>query len=555
MSTAWYQQQDAPARSREYVASKVPVITGLFWVIKILTTGMGETTSDYLVHTYNPYLAVFAGAICFAIVMAAQLLTKRYVTWIYWLAVVMVSVFGTMCADVTHIVFGVPYAVSTAAFVVILAAVFTLWYRTEGTLSIHSIYTPRRELFYWATVLATFALGTAAGDMTARTLHLGFLSSGIMFAVVFAIPAIGNWKLGMNPVLAFWFAYIVTRPLGASFADWLAIRPSLGGLGLGDGLISGVLTVLIVILVAVLAVTGLDVEERGRARSVASQGPGQGRGGRHRSPAGAAGAAPAWSGASASPPPGQEYGQGEPHRAAAAPAYWQADQAGYGPGDPHGYPPAPQARYGPAGQGYPGRPAGGQVGPDPSPGPGYGAGPRPAGPPRSPQDPYPYYGPADQTRRLARPDGPGQPPPATQPPPFDPRWSGQPPLEPGRSGGPGQPPAGPGTYGGSGTPPDRHVRIWAAAGPGTYGGSGQPPAGPGTYGGSGQPPSRSSWPSGPRQVPPGPGRPQGAQGGPGGPRRYGPGDRTRPLDRRDPQRGAAPPGQPGRPAAGGFPPA
>ena len=369
MSTAWYQQQDAPAGGREYVASKVPVISGLFWVIKILTTGMGEATSDYLVHAYNPYLAVLAGAICFAAAMAAQLLTRRYVTWTYWLAVVMVSVFGTMCADVTHLVFGVPYAVSTAAFVVILAVVFTLWYRSEGTLSIHSIRTPRRELFYWATVLATFALGTAAGDMTARTLHLGFLSSGVMFAVVFAIPAIGNWKLGLNPVLAFWFAYIVTRPLGASFADWAAIGPAYGGLGLGYGLVSGVLTVLIVILVAVLAVTGQDVEERGAVRAAAGRapgqgmgrGPGQGRGGRHRSRAGAAGVAPAGPGAPASLAPGYEYGQveGRGHTSALG----RPDRTfGYASADPRGYPPGPQAGYGPDGQGSPDRPAAGGSG-------------------------------------------------------------------------------------------------------------------------------------------------------------------------------------------------
>ena len=266
MAAAWLPQQ-AQLNSRQYVASKVPVITVYFWIIKILTTGMGETTSDFLVHRFSPYLAVGVGAVGFAIAMALQFAVRRYVTWIYWLAVVMVSVFGTMAADVTHIVLGVPYLVSTAAFVVILAVTFAVWQASEGTLSIHSIYTPRREVFYWAAVLATFALGTAAGDMMARTLNLGFLDSGIMFAVVFAFPAIARWKLGMNAILAFWFAYVVTRPLGACFADWLAISHALGGVGLGYGLISSALTVLIVGFVGFLAVPGKDLEERAATRS------------------------------------------------------------------------------------------------------------------------------------------------------------------------------------------------------------------------------------------------------------------------------------------------
>jgi uncharacterized membrane-anchored protein len=251
-----------------------PVITVSFWVIKVLTTGMGETTSDFLVHRFNPYYVVVLSAAAFAVVLAAQLAASRYVTWIYWLAVVMVSVFGTMAADVTHIEFGVPYYQSTAFFAVMLAVIFAWWHASERTLSIHSIYTRRRELFYWATVLVTFALGTAAGDMTARTLRLGWFSSGVLFAFVIAVPAIAHWKLGMNPVLAFWFAYVVTRPLGASFADWLGIAHRYGGLGYGYGLVSSCLTVLIAALVGYLAVTGRDVQERAAVPS--------GRRGRHR---------------------------------------------------------------------------------------------------------------------------------------------------------------------------------------------------------------------------------------------------------------------------------
>ena len=127
---------------------------------------------------------------------------SRYSAWLYWAAVVMVSVFGTMCADVLHVGFGVPYTVSTAFFAVALAAIFVLWYRVEGTLSIHSITSPRRELFYWLTVVTTFALGTAVGDLTATTLHLGFLTSGLMFTGLICIPALAYWKLGLNSVLA-----------------------------------------------------------------------------------------------------------------------------------------------------------------------------------------------------------------------------------------------------------------------------------------------------------------------------------------------------------------
>jgi uncharacterized membrane-anchored protein len=166
----------------------------------------------------------------------------------------MVSVFGTMAADVTHIVLGVPYVVSTAVFAVLLAAVFIVWFRTDGTLSIHSITSRRRETFYWATVLLTFALGTAAGDMTATTLHLGYFASGVVFAVVIAIPALAFRMFRLNAVVAFWFAYIVTRPLGASFADWMGVSHARGGLDWGTGPVSAVIAVIIVVLVGYLTV-------------------------------------------------------------------------------------------------------------------------------------------------------------------------------------------------------------------------------------------------------------------------------------------------------------
>jgi uncharacterized membrane-anchored protein len=244
---------------RRHPLTKVPEVTAYFWITKVLTTGMGEATSDYLVHRFNPEIAVVMGFTAFAIAMVLQFWVRRYNTWIYWLAVVMVAVFGTMAADVLHVGLGIPYAVSTAFYAVVLAVIFVLWYRSEGTLSIHSIYTRRREVFYWATVLATFALGTAAGDLTAKVVGLGYLGSGVMFAVVIAIPFVGWRWFGLNAIVAFWFAYIVTRPLGASFADWLAWPPSVGGLGLGHGIVSLVSTLIIIGLVAYMAVSHKDV--------------------------------------------------------------------------------------------------------------------------------------------------------------------------------------------------------------------------------------------------------------------------------------------------------
>src|SRR5450631_3137420 len=223
-------RQDHPRDGPRHAASRVPEVSVAFWITKALTTGMGESSSDYLVHRLPPILAVALGAIALAIALAIQFAAPRYVPWTYWLAVAIIGVFGTMAADVLHVGLGVPYLVSTSFFAVALAAFFGAWYRSEKTLSIHSIHTRRRELFYWAAVMATFALGTAAGDMTAVTLHLGYLASGMMFAVVIAIPALAYWRFGMNAILAFWFAYIATRPLGASFADWMGVSHVRGGL-------------------------------------------------------------------------------------------------------------------------------------------------------------------------------------------------------------------------------------------------------------------------------------------------------------------------------------
>jgi uncharacterized membrane-anchored protein len=247
-----------PASAVRAGLSKVPLITAYFWIVKLLSTAMGEATSDYLVHRFSPYLAVVGGFLVFLVAIAIQFRASRYRPWVYWSAVVMVAVFGTMAADVLHVEFKVPYIVSTLFFAVCLTVVFWLWHRSERTLSIHSITTRRRELFYWAAVLATFAMGTAAGDLAAYTVGLGFLSAGLLFACLFALPAIGYRFFHLNAILAFWTAYVITRPLGASFADWLGKSRHAGGLGFGDGPVAFVLAALIVAFVGYLSVTGTD---------------------------------------------------------------------------------------------------------------------------------------------------------------------------------------------------------------------------------------------------------------------------------------------------------
>ncbi len=242
--------------------TKVPEITIYFWIIKLLSTAMGEATSDYLVFHVNQYLAVILGTLGFIVALILQFKVNRYIPWVYWLMVCMVSIFGTMAADVAHVVLLIPYWLSASAFFVALLVIFRLWYKTEKTLSIHSINTKRRELFYWATVLATFAMGTALGDLTAETFHMGFLASGIMFTCLFAIPGLCFGLIKANGIATFWIAYILTRPLGASFADWFGKDRSAGGLGYGTEKVSVILTLIIVIFVAYLTITGKDVQEK-----------------------------------------------------------------------------------------------------------------------------------------------------------------------------------------------------------------------------------------------------------------------------------------------------
>ncbi|MEO9227680.1 MAG: hypothetical protein ABI216_01835 [Devosia sp.] len=199
-----------------------------FWTIKLLTTGMGETTSDYLARTFDPANVVPIVGLLTIGALVLQLTVKRYFDWLYWLVLVMVGVFGTMIADVLHIGFDVPYAVSTSVFAAALAAIFVLWSISERTLSIHSITTRRRELVYWATVTAAFARGTAAGDMTATTFRLGYFASGVLFAALFAVPALAYWRLRLNPTVAFWTAtpspdrWVPHSPTGSGYRPRVA---------------------------------------------------------------------------------------------------------------------------------------------------------------------------------------------------------------------------------------------------------------------------------------------------------------------------------------------
>ncbi|MEU0425060.1 hypothetical protein ABZ235_15880 [Streptomyces canus] len=250
--------RNRPAGPLRHAASKVPEVTVYFWIIKVLTTGMGETASDFLAQRLGPVPAVGLGGTALVVALAGQFAARRYVAWMYWTAIVVVSVFGTMAADVLHVGIGVPYTLSTPFFMAALTAVLALWYRSEGTLSIHGIHTRRREAFYWAAVLATFALGTAAGDLTAA-LGLGYLGSAVLYAAAIAVPAVAHRWGGLNAVTAFWSAYVITRPLGASIADWMAVGHSRGGLNLGLGPVTLSWTVAILCFVGYLAASRKDV--------------------------------------------------------------------------------------------------------------------------------------------------------------------------------------------------------------------------------------------------------------------------------------------------------
>jgi uncharacterized membrane-anchored protein len=256
------------------VAAKVPEVIFLFWVAKILTTAGGEATSDYL-KTYGNFKGGAVELTLFAVGLVWQFSTRRYRAFAYWFFAYAIAVIGTGVADFLHLDVGIPYAGTTLLWAVALIAIFILWHRGEGTLSIHSITTQRREAYYWATVFATFALGTALGDFTANSLNFGYLSSAILFTVVIFLPAIAHWRFGLNGIAAFWMSYVVTRPLGASYADYISKPSKLSGINFGDGPTALIFALAILVLVIYLAIARPDiqrnVEADGRRTTVARE--------------------------------------------------------------------------------------------------------------------------------------------------------------------------------------------------------------------------------------------------------------------------------------------
>ncbi|WP_421758717.1 hypothetical protein [Devosia sp.] len=237
--------------------NRVPKVTIDFWLIKLMAVTMGETAADYL--AVNLGLGLTLTSVLMAVVLVVALVLqfrqKRYVPWSYWLAVVLISIVGTLVTDNLVDNFHVPLLVTTIVFTIALAVTFALWFRSEGTLSIHSIFTNRREAYYWLAILFTFALGTAAGDLVAEQFGLGYLSTGILFGMIIASLAIGYFFLGLDAILGFWLAYIFTRPLGASFGDLLSQPLEYGGLGLGTIITSAIFLAVIAAIVAYMTIT------------------------------------------------------------------------------------------------------------------------------------------------------------------------------------------------------------------------------------------------------------------------------------------------------------
>ncbi len=255
-------RDDVPVLGRFFpapVAAKVPEVIIWFWVAKILTTAGGEATSDYL-KTWGNIKGGATEVLVFVIGLFWQFSSRRYQAFSYWFLAFAVAIFGTGVSDFLHLDVGIPYIGTTLLWSVILALVFVFWQRSEGTLSIHSIVTQRREAFYWATVFATFALGTALGDFTATSLHLGYLASGILFSALILVPAVATGYLGFNRIAGFWAAYVLTRPLGASYADYISKSQALSGINFGDGQTALVFFGAVFVLVAYLAISRVDIQ-------------------------------------------------------------------------------------------------------------------------------------------------------------------------------------------------------------------------------------------------------------------------------------------------------
>jgi uncharacterized membrane-anchored protein len=241
--------------------NKVPEVTLYFWVIKIMATTVGETAADYLI--FNLHMGLTKTSITMGVlllgVLAIQLWLRRYVPAIYWIAVVFLSIFGTLITDNLSDNFGVALTTSTTIFSIALIATFAGWYASEKTLSIHSIFTTRRELFYWTAILFTFALGTAAGDLVAEGLHLGYATSALIFAGIIAAITFAHYQFKLNSIWAFWMAYVLTRPFGASCGDLLSQAKANGGLGLGTVGTSALFLIVILALVSYLSISKRDV--------------------------------------------------------------------------------------------------------------------------------------------------------------------------------------------------------------------------------------------------------------------------------------------------------
>jgi uncharacterized membrane-anchored protein len=245
-------QHDLQNKSNGLI-NKVANITIFFWVIKILSTTVGEASADFFGHHFGPVSAIVAFVLLMASIII-QIRFKRYVPWMYWTVIVLVAVFGTMFADGIHHL-GVPLVVSTIGFIILLLGALGVWYASEKTLDVHSIYTTKREIFYWTVIFFTFALGTAAGDLVADGFHLGYLDATLVFgAVIIVIPLI-LYKLKINNIALFWITYILTRPFGAAGADLLGKPVSHGGLGLGAGTTSLITLAMMIVLVVWLSIT------------------------------------------------------------------------------------------------------------------------------------------------------------------------------------------------------------------------------------------------------------------------------------------------------------
>ena len=258
-----------------HLLNKVPEVTVYFWLIKVLCTTVGETFADYLNETLGFGLTntTLAMGLAFLVFLTLQFRAKRYVPWIYWTTVVLISVFGTLITDNLTDGHGVPTTTTTPVFAVLLAVSFLAWYLVERTLSIHTIRTPRREAFYWLAILFTFALGTAGGDMLSEQLGFGYLTAVLIFAAAIGVVCVARWGLGMGPILSFWLAYILTRPLGASIGDYMSQSRKDGALGLGTTATSVIFLGAILALVAFLTVTRRDVthDEEYDAESLAAE--------------------------------------------------------------------------------------------------------------------------------------------------------------------------------------------------------------------------------------------------------------------------------------------